>query len=157
MSEQHEGFKKRFFASLHSVFVAGEMLSKAGFDVEIRALRAAPTAADAPDYVDNGDIFATKDGRRTRHEVHHYSGKFTGAEDYPYQHLLVGSKAAVDRANGTVASWIILDEDYENAAIVFFKTHDYWYEVDIHARNTGNIEKKYACPKELAAWRKVSP
>lgn len=144
MNAQHERFLARLAASRQAVFAVAKMQMMKGRTVEIPPVKFAPTAADAERFVDAGDLFITV---RRRVEVKHLGVNFTGAEDWPFNgEILVSNVAAVDRANGDVFAYVSVSNDLRCAAIVEGSTREFWYPVEKTAKNTGNLERYYACP-----------
>jgi hypothetical protein len=153
MSDQHARFLERVKASAHAVFVIGRLQHLNGWTVEIPGVRLAPTAKDAPMFVDKGDLFLVK---RTRLDVKHRDIDFTGREDFPYPTMFVSNVAAVDRAHD-VEAYITVSRDFSCRAIITKETRPHWIKVDCLASNTGNIETNYACPIEHVIFKAIPP
>ncbi len=117
--------------------------------VEIPPLRFAPSAAQADQYVDGGDLFVVV---RYRLEVKHLGVDFTCANDWPFNEVFVSNVAAVDRANGDVHYYVSVSKNFRYAAIVPRTTKDKWYVVEKLVKNTGNVERNYACPLDLVSF-----
>src|SRR5262245_28182909 len=113
---QHARFLERLAASWPAVFaVARDQLAK-GRTVEIPPIRMAPSAAEAADFVDEGDLSVVI---KHRLEVKGLKTiKFTGADDYPYAAVMFSNVATVDRARGSVMAYVVVSADLRYAAIV---------------------------------------
>jgi hypothetical protein len=159
--EQHAKFITRLRGAKAGEFVWGYWLSiTRGYDIEIPATKEAPTAADHAEYVDKGDVFATKAGRRLRFEVKTLSVTFTGPKDWPYPEVFVARVEQVDRAIDDVCAWISLSNDFGAAVRVEPTTRAKWYRTTRINKNTGNEETYYAVKLEDARfmedlWRDV--
>jgi hypothetical protein len=149
---QHQRFLERLEQSSRAVFLVAQLQHAKGRTVEIPKLRFAPTAAENEDYVDGGDLVVVV---RHRIEVKHLGVNFTCAEDWPFIEVFVSNVAAVDRANGDVLAYVSVSADYRCAAIVAGNTRSNWYVVEARARNTGNVEKFYACPLSLVSFESL--
>lgn len=156
MTNNHPGFVKRLLASRHSVFVVAEWLSERGHDVRIPAIKARREDQKIEDFVDDGDIFISKDGGPERRiEVKNTRHTFTGADDYPYQDVIIANKAAIDRIGDNLSAFIIIGSDLENVIIISEATRPHWHIKSITPRNTGNIEHFYACGKDRLKFLKL--
>jgi len=71
---------------------------------------------------------------------------FTCADDWPYPDMMVSNAAAVDRARGKVFAYVIVSGDFRHAAVIPYDTHPHWSIMEMHASNTGNLERVYVCP-----------
>jgi hypothetical protein len=153
VSEQHQRFLERLAASSHAVFVVAQLQHAKGRTIEIPRTRFAPSAADAEDYVDGGDLIVVM---RRRIEVKHLGVNFSSLDDWPFSQVFVSNVAAVDRADDVLA-YVSVSHDFGCAAIVSHQTRRHWYVVEAFAKNTGNVERYYACPLELATFEPVPP
>jgi hypothetical protein len=153
MSTQHEEFLERLKASEHARFVWAQVEHAKGRTIEIPPTKYAPTAAEAPFYVDRGDLIWVV---RRRFEVKHLGITFSGPDDWPYPVMLVSNVASVDRAEDVLA-YIAISHDYACGAIAKCDTRKYWHVVETFAKNTGNVEKNYACPMELVTFEAIPP
>lgn len=156
MANNHPAFLDRLFNSRNSVFVVGEWLSKGGYDVRIPAIKGRKAHERVEDFVDDGDIFISKDGGLERRvEVKMKKIVFTGREDYPYDSVLIANKASIDRIGDNLAAFIIISEDLNTMMIAKAETRPHWKVVAYTAKNTGNLEQFYACDKSLLEFRKI--
>lgn len=151
MGEQHQRFLERLAASSRAVFVVARLQHERGRTVEIAPLRFAPTAADAKDYLDGGDLFVV---RRNRIEVKHLGVSFTGRDDWPHPHVFVSNEAKVERSPDVFA-YVSVSKDLGCIAIIDHATRPDWYVVEGLVRNTGNIERNYACPLRLVTFETI--
>jgi hypothetical protein len=149
MSDQHEQFLQRLAASSRAVFAVAQMQHARGRTVEIPKIRFAPTAAEADDYVDGGDLMIVA---RFRIEVKHRSINFTGADDWPHPNVFVSNAAAVERGDNDVLYYVTVSSDCRNIAVISRKTRPHWHIVEKVASNTGNRERFYACPLDLVTF-----
>ncbi len=145
MSDQHERFLKRLADSEAARWAVAMHLSSKGSLVEVPALRYAPTAAEAEQYRDEGDLFLVT---RKRIEVKGLGINFTSREDWPFPYVFVSRKEDVERANGAVSAYISVSADLNYAAIIRKATREYWYVVEKLNRLTGNVERYMACELE---------
>jgi hypothetical protein len=151
---QHERFLERLAASSQAVFLVARMQYAKGRTVEIPRMQFAPTAAQADDYVDAGDLIIVQ---RHRIEVKHLSINFTCAADWPFNEVFVSNVAAVDRANNDVLAYVSVSQDMRHIAIVERSTRSHWYVVQKPVSNTGNVERNYACPLVLVDFEATPP
>lgn len=142
-TRQHALFLDRLASSSRAVFLVAQMQHAKGRTVEIPKTRFAPTAAVAEGYVDGGDLIVVT---RHRIEVKHLGIEFTCRDDWPFREAFVSNVAAVERANGDVLAYVSVSRDYQHIAVIPRNTHQHWYIVETKAKNTGNIERFYACP-----------
>jgi hypothetical protein len=160
---QHAQFLKRYRGSAPGVLlVTGMYLKKpTTVSVLVPAMRAAPTAADAPGYTDDGDLFVkTIEAECRRMQVKHLTDRnFTCREEWPFDDVFIANKASIDRAAGDKAAFAyhILSTDMLYMAYVHHQsTRDAWHVVEnVLCSNTGNYESFYACPKHLVHFIKV--
>lgn len=153
MSEQHAKFLERLGGSSTAVFVVAKWLHAKGKTIELPALRFAPTAGDAEQFVDAGDIVLVE---RKRVEVKHLGVTFADAATWPFKEAFVSNKAAVDRSIHEVAAWVSVSADLKAAAIVPAKSRGHWYLKDVRASNTGNVEQFYVCPLDHVEFRAIT-
>lgn len=153
ITQQHAKFLDRLRASEGAVVAVAEWARRLGETVEIPTTRFAPTAADADNFVDDGDLFITNPaGIRRRVEVKQISRPFSGADDWPFLEVFVSNARAVDRAGDQVAAYVTVNRDLSTIAVVTRETRPNWYLRETRAGNTGNVEKFYACPTRLAMF-----
>ncbi len=145
MSDQHERFLKRLADSEAARMAVAMHLSSKGALVEVPPIRFAPTAAEAEQYRDAGDLFLVT---RKRIEVKGLGINFTGREDWPFPYVFVSRKEDVERANGAVSAYISVSSDLKYGAIIRQATSPHWYAVKKPNRLTGNVEHYMACPLE---------
>jgi hypothetical protein len=151
MNIQHQNFLQRLSDSRDAVFAVARWLSRHGEDVEIPAIKFAPAAAAADDFVDAGDVFATRAGRRRLIEVKGSRHFFISR--WPFQdHFFLAQAAAVERRKGAVAAYVVVSAGLRHAAYVRGDTAERWYVHEARAANTGNIERVYACSPSLATF-----
>lgn len=156
MVNNHPAFLDRLYNSRHSVFVAAEWLSAGGYDVRIPAIKGRKAHEKIEDFVDDGDIFISKDGGPERRvEVKMKQFIFTTKDEYPYDSVLIANKASIDRIGDNLAAFILLSQDLETMLIAKAETRPHWKEVAYTAKNTGNLEHFYACDKSLLQFRKI--
>jgi len=148
---QHQRFLERLVASERAVFVVAQMQHAKGRVVEIPKTSFAPTAAEAQHHVDGGDLFVV---RRHRIEVKHLGINFTGHADWPFREVFVSNVAAVDRATDVLA-YVSVSHDFACAVIIPHETRPHWYVVETFVKNTGNMERNYACPLELVVFEAI--
>lgn len=169
MMGQHQRFLERVRQSHAAVFAVAEYYHNLGkeYSVQIAALRLAPTAADAPEYSDDGDLILNrliveqwKGGGvfwRWRVEVKHRPDiPFTCAADYPYDTIMVAKQESVDKADDA-ATYVTVSADLRYGAFIPIRTRPVWKEMECRAGNTGNIERQYLCPKPLARFERLAP
>ena len=150
MSGQHDRFLQRLKASRRAVHAVAYWLGGKGYSITIDATRYTPTAAEAADYVDDGDIIVDY---FLRYEVKHRPTiHFTSRDDWPHPNVLVSNVAAVDRAGDTVEAYVTVSDDYRHAAIIPGSTRKHWFVKETDASNTGNRERNYACPLDHVIW-----
>jgi hypothetical protein len=156
MTDNHAGFVKRLLASRHAMFVVAEWLSEKGFDVRLPAIKARRHDQKIEDFVDDGDIFISKDGSPERRvEVKNIRHEFTGVDDYPYKNVIIANKASFDRGNDNLSCFIIIGKDLNNVIIVNEATMPHWEVLSVTPKNTGNLEHFYACDKTLLKFRRL--
>lgn len=155
MANNHAGFVKRLANSHHAVFVIAEWLGRK-YDVRIPVTKVCGEDDDPYDFVDKGDIFISKDGGPERRvEVKGKEFSFSSLDDYRYEHVLTGNKAAVDRIGDDLAAFVLLSQDCKACLIITADTRPEWYLHTRLFRNTGNMETWYACPRHLIQSRQV--
>jgi hypothetical protein len=152
MGAQHDKFLARLRGSKQGVFVVGYWLNSRGYDVEIPASKEAPTAAEHANFIDSGDLFASKAGRRLRLEVKTLGVEFSGRQDWPFPEVFVASVLSVNRSIEDVYAWMSVSSDLAAAAMVEATTWPVWYRVTVTAGNTGNEETCYAAPLEVVKF-----
>jgi hypothetical protein len=151
MNIQHQNFLQRLSDSRDAVFAVARWLSRHGEDVEIPATRFAPSPEVADDFVDAGDVFATRNGRRRLIEVK--GSRHFFISHWPFaDHFFLAKAAAVERRKGLVAAYVIVAAGLRHAAYVRGDTAERWYLHEAKASNTGNIERVYACSPTLATF-----
>jgi hypothetical protein len=158
-TSQHAKFIERLRGSKPGVFAFAYWLNSQGFWVEIAPTEEAPCAADHPQYVDKGDLFAwKKGGPRLRVEVKTLGVTFSGAADWPFPDVFVASKMSIDRALGAgeVYAWVSVSHDLAAAVMTKATTRKTWAETTKHASNTGNDEIFYAAPLEEVRFIKLA-
>lgn len=143
MTGQHEKFQQRLAASSKAVFAVAQFYQGKGHTVKIPPVLIAPTAAQAEEYLDDGDLLLLFEKRI---EVKHRTFDFSSADDYPYPSVFISNVAAVDRARGQVSAYINVSRDLRCAAIIKYETAEHWFVNKSRASNTGNVEFQYACP-----------
>jgi hypothetical protein len=155
---QHAKFIERLRGSKRGVFAFAYWLSARGHWIEIPSTEEAPTAADHPDYIDKGDLFAWKAGfgRKLRIEVKTLGITFSGKGDWPFSEVFVSSVASVDRSLEEVHAWVSVSHDLAAAVIVKQTTWETWTIKTGLVSNTGNVESNYACPLEEAKFISLS-
>jgi hypothetical protein len=154
---QHARFIARLRASKPGVFAFAYWLSSRGYWVEIAPTREAPCAAEHPQYIDQGDLFAWKEGGpRLRIEVKTLSVTFSGRNDWPYPNVFVASAMSVDRAIDEVYAWVSVSHDLGAAVMMEATTFGTWTRTTKTASNTGNDEIFYAAPMEGVKFIKLA-
>jgi hypothetical protein len=145
VSKQHGDFLKRLNGSRPAVFAVAYWLNGRGNEMIIPPLKYAPSAADAADYVDAGDLFCRSPRGMTRLVEVKHSRKWL-ARDFPYQLMFVASVAQVERRHGQVGAYFVVSLDYSRLGWIKPSTQVHWTLVEKRAGNTGNVERNYACP-----------
>lgn len=158
MSAQHDAFLERYRASSDAVFIWARYLHEQGRWIEIPPRREAPTAADAWEYADNGDLFVL-DGAGSRKEINvkGLSAVFTGPYDWPFKdEVFVSGRDDIDRRPDTVA-YVFLSLNRCYAGIIDAeKTRHTWYVTEKpNGLTGGNICAYYACPKAVVTWKRI--
>ena len=154
---QHQRFQQRLRGSWPALFTAAQWLWSKGYDLEIPALRCAPTAAEHELYADSGDVFATRDGERKRFEITGLTVNFTGAADWPSEFY---GQAIVDRVHrfevtksAPPYAYIKVSKDLRYAAIILQSTNKHWYQGSrLNKKNTGNVEDYVFCPLDAVLF-----
>jgi len=148
---RHQEFLGRLDGSAPAVFLVGLTHHNKGRDVFMPGMRRAPTAAEHELYRDIGDIFVTFPEGRRRVEVKWLTATFTGARDWPYRVVFVGTVSSVDRpaAEGELHSYVLVSKDYRTLAIIpaATRTSAPWRVVNRLARNTNTRHDYYALEK----------
>lgn len=152
---QHSKFLERLDRSRPAVFKVAEFLHKEGFTVTIPAIEYAPTAADHTKFVDNGDIIAEKGSKKHRIEVKHLSIDFHDAKSFPYKVAFISNVAAVNRAEGSVTAYVIVNKNMTHIGIAWTSLKDKWVITHKVAKNTNNMESNYACDPILLDYREL--
>jgi len=151
MSAQHDGFLSRLDGSQPAVDAVAAWLRRRGHKVDVPELRKAPTAAEAADYSDRGDIWLMQ-----RVEVKGLSILFTSAADWPFREVFVSSKDDVEKNGSAVLAYVSVSADLRYAAIIGRATRPSWYVTPEKLnRNTGNRERFYACPVPLVVFKRM--
>ena len=144
---QHAKFLARLRGSKPGVFAFAYWLNSRGFTIEIPPTEEAPTAADHPNYIDKGDLFAWRSpGERLRIEVKTLGVNFTGRADWPFPEVFVASVLSVNRSIEDVYAWVSVSNDLGAAVMVKATTWETWTRTTKTASNTGNDEIFYAAP-----------
>ena len=88
------------------VQLVAQHLQLDGYETDIPELRIAPTASQAKDYADHGDMFVTDCARQLawRYEVKGLSTKFTCAADWPHTQVCVDRRHCVDKVESDCES-----------------------------------------------------
>jgi hypothetical protein len=152
MGSQHEKFIARLRGSKPGVFAFAYWLNARGYWIEIPPTEEAPTAADHPDYIDKGDLFAWKNGPKLRIEVKTLGVIFTGRDDWPFPEVFVANAPSVDRSLEEVYAWVSVSNDLAAAVMVKVTTWETWRLTTRTASNTGNYETYYSAPLEEAKF-----
>lgn len=156
MVDNYPHFVKRLKASHHSVFVVAEWLSAGGYDVRVPAIKIRRHDQAIEDFVDEGDIFISKDGGPERRvEVKAPNKSFTSPEDFGRNQVFLANKAAMERIGDNLAAFVIVSASHTHCICVNAETRPHWYEVNTTPKNTGKPETFYACPMDLVQFRKM--
>jgi hypothetical protein len=157
MSDFYSGFKGRLIGSRPALFRVAEWLHSRGYYIAIPPIKIYKPGENPMDYVDDGDLFITKDdGPRKRIEVKGLSTQFTGPMDWPYDSTLVSNKAAVDRGAGDVDAYILVSADMDHIMVIYSKTKEHWFTKTLTPKTTGKPEEFYSCPLEHVIFTKIS-
>ena len=151
MSDQHDRFLTRLRGSSDAVFAVARYLHDKGKSIEIPAVRFAPTANDAEQFVDSGDLIILDSDARRRLEVKRIRHTFTGAQDWPFREVFISNVAAVDRAKDVIA-YVTVSADLAYMVSVLTDTREDWYVTERLAGNTMNVERFYACTIDCAQF-----
>jgi hypothetical protein len=156
--EAHKRFLKRLDGSRPAMFRVAEWLHKKGYDVGIPAIRYRKFEDKIEDFVDSGDVFARKDGKKYRFEIKHISYDFTSAEDWPVKQktMLVSNKAAVERENGKATAFVVVNKPMTHVAIIWRHTRKHWFPDRKFATNTQRWEDFYSIKTEHVDFRSMS-
>lgn len=139
-------FKKALDASANSVFHTAKWLQKTyGCTVQINPPPVDPKTNELTYEQDKGDIIVTFE--KIVEVKHRTSMKFTCAEDYPFDTIMVASVEPTDRHQ--VYMWVILNSDMTHAAIIKGKNKNHFIKEDVYCWPTKKYELKYLCPKEF--------
>jgi hypothetical protein len=141
MTEQHAKFQNRLRSSSNAVAVVASWLNRKGKHIEIPSMRISPTADQASDYLDGGDLYIIE---KKRVEVKHLGINFTSADDWPFREIFISNVAAVDRSFDQVSAWVSVSQDMGYIAVVKPDSREHWYISEKKASNTGNVESYYA-------------
>jgi hypothetical protein len=140
VNDQHARFLGRLDRSTEAVAAVASWLEQQGREVDVPAIRRAPSAKVADEYLDIGDILMI-----CRVEVKQISRPFTCRSDWPFREYLISNKASVDRAWPNVIAYVTANPSLSHLAIVASHTRRHWYVTEKRASNTGNVESFYAC------------
>jgi hypothetical protein len=156
MSDQHRHFLERLDASVPAVFAVGINQYAKGRSIYMPALRRAPSAADHLLFVDAGDLFV-EDHQWGRHrfEVKGTGYDFSCRKDWPFKEAFVGSVDTINRTDELAAWYVTVSPDFRSVALVGRSTRPHWREVEKRMSNTGNVERKYACPLEHVVFQQL--
>jgi hypothetical protein len=152
MNDQHSRFQQRLRSSSKAVAVVAAWLNAKGKHVEMPPMQIAPTASQADNYLDSGDIYIIE---RKRCEVKHLGVNFTCANDWPFREIFISNVSAVDRSLEQVSAWISVSKDMKYAAIIKPDSKDRWHISKKKASNTGNVESYYAANIEDAVFCQI--
>lgn len=156
MSEQHDRFLARLRSSGPAVFAVAEWFWRRGYSVTIPALRYAPDASQYEDYVDTGDLIATKSWADPRMiEVKNVKRSFSVPSTWPFDDIFISNVGTVERADPPAYAYFIVSKDLTHAAIIMGDTKHTWYKKKERAGNTGNIEEFYVAPLSEAKFIKL--
>lgn len=154
-----DSIKRKLKASTLAVDFVAKLLEKDGWDVIVPKLRIAPSPDKINDYIDNGDIIATRNEITRRVEVKWSSQYFTGKDDWKFPNFLVYGKKAFDRANNPKIDWIIIvSHDFKAVAVVSAKTKDAWFSIKKQDKSDGRInyyQDFYFCPLECVRFVRI--
>ena len=151
VTPQHAGFQQRLEQSDEAVLRVATAFRKKGYTVQLPPLRVAPTAAEASDYRDNGDMHAFKMHRievKWKPDRH-----FIEASDWPHPDVFIASTTFVNDSPDVVM-YVVMSADYCHCAAIHKDTREQWViHTDVWCKNTGNREDFYACPTEFIRYR----
>ena len=165
---QHQDFLGRADRSWPACKVVAEYYHNLGkeYSVQIAAKRFAPTAAQASEYSDDGDVILRLIveeclGKnifwRFRVEVKwRWEMDFTCVEDFPFPTIMVAKVESVDKADDAVV-YVSVSRDLKYGAFIPVTTRQHWTKVSNLVKNTGNVEQQYVCPKHLATFKRIAP
>lgn len=157
----HAEFQERVRKSVPVVQLVAQHLQLEGYEIDIPELRIAPTASQAKDYADHGDMFVTDYARQFtwRYEVKGLSTKFTCAADWPHTQVFVDRRHRVDKVERDGESprfYYYVNKARTHVAILDVPlTREHWYVCPgvLNQKHTGNYEDYYACPTGLVIFR----
>ena len=151
-----DGFIGRLSGSTHAVMVVAHWLHKKGYELNIPAIRYAPSSKESLDYVDSGDIMSRKgDGDWERIEVKGIGTQFTCREDWPHPFMIVSNKKAVDRANPLPRAYVVVSKDLTHCAIIRNTTRDRWREKELTPKTTNVPEMFYVVDNDVPRFIKL--
>jgi hypothetical protein len=148
-------FLERLYRSHAAVFAFGQHLHHYGYTIEIRRTRYAPTAKQAPEYSDSGDLFAIDEDEQAvfRCEVKGLSCSFTSDDDWPFREVFVSSATSVERHGTSVDFYVSVNAQLTHCAIISQDTRAFWYPTQNFNHVTGNLEDYIACPTHLVRFK----
>lgn len=160
-SEQHQKFQIRLDNSRSTVFCIAEYLHHCGFSVQIDAFVYATDASQWQNNVDRGDIkIRHKNGSVNIIEVKGTNRSFSGPSDWGSDFAIVAKKESVERFDNPKykkpLAYFIVNSNNTHAAIIKWKTRNYWYLHNFKYKNVGNVETQYVCPLEYCEFRDLS-
>lgn len=154
---RHDGFVKRLQGSRAAVFRVAEWLHKHGMTVTVPAIVAAPRNADITDYYDTGDIEVSCPKRGDfKIEVKHLQTDFTSCGDWPYKNTIVSNQGTIDRNDGQIKAYVLVNRLMTHALVVNSDTKDHWEIKAIYASNTQKYENFYQCPMKHVTCVRIS-
>jgi hypothetical protein len=156
---QHSEFQERVRKSVAAVQVVADHLQLEGYEIDIPELSIAPTASQAKEHADHGDLFVTdrKAQFTWRYEVKGLSAVFTCAANWPFPEVLVDRRERVDKVERDGESplyYYSVNKARTHIAIIeTATTRAHWYISTKRNSNTGNVEDFYACPTGLVIFQ----
>lgn len=151
-------FRDRLFASDRAVRAVRDWIERKGRKAWMSRTTIYPAGGDPLAFTDDGDLTVLDPARGPlRVEVKHLPQiAFTGPQDWPFREIFISSVGAVDRFPEAATAYITVNGPITHAAIVLGDSKQHWYVVDKHARNSGRVERFYAAPLDLIAYRRIA-
>lgn len=150
--EMHTQFLRALDASDAALWVVAQRLRQRGYPVTVNVAGRAPTAAQAMEYADGGDLTI---GQRV--EVKRLGVDFTGRHDWPFgDQFIVCARHAFDRALPRPMRYVILSQSMTHAAVVRGEDRSHWrVETRADRRRAGRVQEFYLSPIERVRFCRV--
>jgi hypothetical protein len=137
-----------------AVFKVAFWFHMEGFGVYVPPPRFAPRLSECFDYVDNGDLFLTREfWPKQRIEVKRRPDlHFTDAESYRFPTVWFTNDAALQRAGSSVDAYYCANAEVTHAAIVAQHTRRHWRKTGAFMANSGHWEDVWEIDKRLVSY-----